>query len=385
MPAIQGYINSPADYEAAYGAFGHLAFASQGIRKYGQLRKTFDAPMLTTTTGAFQYIVGPQLWAQLNTEANLFAAIMKKEWSESGIRVISAAPSTKIRGVAQSTSSVGASVKPTFSQYQPTIKLMETPFDASLQAVYLGARGEMVTWEQFREFMGVVHKVGINETLLTDVDTLAGDNFESLDRIVSSYSEVTNCGITAGDSDIFGIDRDAAASWADANVLHNSNTDRVLSRNLINTLQRTTFAATGDYNPGNYFYQTGLDTYQRWGELVESAQRLDEKDYSFSPLNGVELGFAGGNKGVRVQLSTYQGSPIIVSQNVKVDGISRIYYLHKKHTHFRVVQPTVYREVGISSGQEILLGRYGDAGLYYTAGELVSNFFAANGKLRDLA
>jgi len=340
--------------------------------------------MLTTTTGAFQYIVGPQLWAQLNTEANVFAAVMKKEWSESGIRVITGFPSTKIRGVAQATSSVGASVLPSFVQYQPTIKVMETPFDASLQAIYLGARGEMVTWEQFREFMGVVHKVGINETLLTDVDTLASNNFESLDRIVSSNSEVANCGITAGDSDIFGLDRDAAASWADANVLHNSNTTRPLSRNLLNTLQRTVFAATGDMNPGNYFWLTGLDTYQRWNELVDSLQRLDEKSYSFSPLNGVTLGFEG-QKEVSVMLAVYARSPIILSHNVKADGISRVYYVHKDHTHFRVVQPTVYREVGISSGQEILLGRYGDAGLFYTAGELVSNFFAANGKLRDLA
>lgn len=383
MVILQGYINSITDYERAYGAFGKLAFGSQGIRKFGQLRKTFDAPMLTSTSGAFQYIVGPQLWAQLNTEANVFAAVAKKEWSESGIRVITAFPTTKIRGVAQSTSSVGASVLPSFVQYQPTIKVMETPFDASLQAIYLGARGEMVTWEQFREFMGVVHKVGINETLLTTVDTPASNNFESLDRLVSGYSESTL--VSAGtDVDVFGLDRHTAASWADATVLHNSGTNRPLSRNLLNTLQRTVFNATGDTNPGNYFWLTGLDTYQRWNELVDSLQRLNEQNYSFSPLNGVTLGFEG-QKEVSMMLAVYARSPIIMSHNVLADGISRVYYVHKDHTHFRVVQPTVYREVGISTGQEILLGRYGDAGLFYSAGELISNFFAASGKLINLS
>lgn len=382
MPPLNGYINSVEDYENAYGNLWQLAWKGNGYRKWTGLKKAFDAPLLTTTSGAFQFIVGPQLWVQLNTEANLFAALAKKEWTESGVRVESAAPTTKIRGVAQ-TGSIGASVLPSFVQYQPTIKLMETPFDSSLAAIYLGGRGEEVTWEQFRESMGVWHKKGINETFNTTVDTPASNNFESIDRIVSGFTESTLVS-TGTDVDIFGLDRHTAATWADATVLHNSGVNRPLSRNLINTLQRVVYNATGDMNPGNYFWYTGLDTYQRWNELVESIQRLDEKDATFSPMNGVELGFAGGNKGVRVQLSTYNGSPIILSQNAVATGISNLYYIHKDHTHFRVVQPTVYREVGSSTGQELFTTRYGDLGLFYTAGELVCNVFAANGKLRDI-
>ena len=57
---------------------------------------------------------------------------------------------------------------------------------------------------------------------------------------------------------------------------------------------------------------------------------------------------------------------------------------HRDHIWFQVVQPTVYRQAGLSTGQEILLASYTDKMLFYTVGDLVSNFLGANGKLDDL-
>ncbi len=375
------FIQSIDDFERAYGSpWGRLAYNNYGLRKYGSLQK-----MVTTgDSGTTQRIVGPQLWAQLNTDRQLFAALRKKEWTESGIRVITAYPGTKIRGVAEATSAVGATVEPSFAQYFPSIKLMETPFDQSLVSKFHGQIAEGVTWEQFRDFMGVTHGKGINQTMNVTNGTLAGDNFESIDRIVGAFAEIgVQTGVAAGDNDIFGLDRDAGASFADANVLQNANTDRALTLRLLNSLLRATQTASGDYNPANYFWYTGPDTYQTWGELLQPQQRFDEKEGNFSPLNGVALGM-GGTKNATFLMATYQSAPIIVSQDCPADTISRVYLVHKDHLWFQVVQPTVYREVGISTGQELLLGSYADRGLFYTAGELVSNFFGANGKLIDL-
>lgn len=381
------YIQSLDDYERAYGSpWGKLAFNNFGLQRVGSGLKKVDAPLLSGTSGALQRIVGPQLWANVNTERTLFAALRKKEWTETGIRVITAYPGTKIRGVAEATSPVGDTVLPSFSQYFPTVKIMETPFNQALISKFHGQIAEGVSWEQFRDFMGINHGKGINGILNGTNATVAGDNFEGIDRVVAANAEIgVQTGVAANDLDIYGLDRDAGASFADAQVLQNANTDRDLSLRLLNTLRRVTINGSGDYNPANYFWYTGLDTYQTWTELLQPQQRFDEKTGSFAPLDGVTLG-TSGTKETTFLLSTYDSAPIILSQDAPKtsDTLSRVFSIHKDHTWFQVVQPTVYREVGISTGQELLTSTYTDEGLFYTVGELVTNFFGANGKLMDL-
>lgn len=387
------FIETINDYEEAYGTsdsaggnWGRLAFNNMGLARYGSRMSKIDAPMLTTTSGVRQPIVGPQIWANLNTERSLFAALRGKEWSETGIRVITAYPGTKIRGVAEATSPVGDTVLPSFSQYFPTIKIMETPFNQSLISMYHGKIAENVTWEQFRDFMGINHAKGINQTFNATNATPASNDFESIDRIVAANAEIgVQTGVGANDLDIFGLDRDAGASFADAQILQNANTDRDLSLRLLNTLRRVTMNASGDYNPANYFWYTGLDTYQNWTELLQPQQRFDEKTGSFSPLNGVHLG-TEGTKETTFLLSVYDSSPIILSQDAPKtsDTLSRVFMIHKDHTWKQIVQPTVYRQVGVGTGQELLTSTYTNEGLFYTVAELVTNFFGANGKLMDL-
>lgn len=387
MAVPRNFIETIDDYERAYGSpWGRLAFGNWGLQRYGSRLTKADAPLLSSTSGAVQRIVGPQLWANVNTERSLFAALRKKEWTETGIRVITAYPSTKIRGVAEATSPVGETVLPSFSQYFPTIKIMETPFDQSLISKFHGQIAEAVSWEAFRDFMGVNHGKGINLTLNGTSATVAGDNFESIDRVAAANAEIgVQTGVGANDLDIHGLDRDAGASFADAQVLQNANTDRDLSLRLLNTLRRVTINGSGDYNPANYFWYTGLDTYQTWTELLQPMQRFDETASSFSPHNGVQLGTAG-TKETTFMLAKYDSAPIILSQDAPKtsDTLSRVFSVHKDHTWYQVVQPTVYRQVGISTGQELLTSTYTDEGLFYTVGELVSNFFGANGKLMDL-
>lgn len=370
------------DFERAYGSpWGRLAYNDQGLRKHGGLEKA-DQPLQTGTSGSFQFVVGAKLWAQLNTEQNIFAAIPKEEWNYSGIRVITGYPTDKAVGVAEG-GTIPDTQLPGFAQYQPKVKVMARGFDSSLQQMFLAQRGEGVTWEQFRDFMGVTYGKGVNESLLQDVDTLAGDDFESIDRIATSNSEVSGLSLDSGDGDLYGsLDRDSA-SWADGTSLHNSGTDRTLSLSLLNDLWRTVNENVGDYNMGNYFWFTGPDTYQRWGELLQPQQRFSEEVASFSPMNGVEVGMTPTHS-ASFRVGVYERAPILVSNDVASDTISRTYLLHKDFLRMRIVQPVVYREVGVSTGQELLLNKFGDEGLWYSGGELVTYFPASSGKLRDL-
>lgn len=384
-PPLRDTIRSIAEFEAAYGspAMGRLAYGNNGLRTFGSRSKKL---LTTGDSGTFQRIVGPQLWANVNTERSLFAGMRKKEWTETGVRVITAYPGTKIAGVPEATSPVaaGGTVEPAFAQYFPSIKIMETAFDQSLISKFHGQIAEAVTWEQFRDFMGITHGKGINETLNANpVTAVAGDNFESVYRVTGSFAEIAATGAAAGRYDIYGLDRDAGATFADAQLLHNSGTDRDLTLRLLNSLIRVTQVGSGDYNPENYWFYTGPDTWQTWGELLQPQQRFDEKEGTFSPLNGVQLGMAG-NKGPSYRMAAYQGVPIVVSNDALKDTISQVLMLHRDHLWYQVAQPTVYREVGISTGQEQLTASYADKGLFYTVGEPVTNFFGANGKLIDL-
>ena len=138
--------------------------------------------------------------------------------------------------------------KPTFQEVSTKPKTMAHTFDVSEIQDTLGKiKSDDVIGDMafMRQYMAVEHKEHINSALLDDVtdkeyvDGSTAYNFESIDRVVSSYDEVTNCGdVDANDADIYGIDRDASASWADAYVSHNSNSDRDLTDSLLRTLKQ---------------------------------------------------------------------------------------------------------------------------------------------------
>ena len=92
--------------------------------------------------------------------------------------------------------------------------------------------------------MGTKHKEAMNQQLLRDVQTQTGaggvyagiTGFETIDRVIASDSEEdANGGAGSAYYDIFGLDRDSATTF-DANVSHNSGTDRALSDSLIRTM-----------------------------------------------------------------------------------------------------------------------------------------------------
>lgn len=230
-----------------------------------------------------------------------------------------------------------------------------------------------------REEMGKQHAEDINAMLLTDVDTLAGDNVESIDRVCSSLSEEANAGITAGDADIFGIDRsNATNSWADAYVNHNNNVDRTFTIDLLDTAL-TNLRQNGAIPD---VIITGYDTIERIQQSLQAQQRFLDRDKMIVPTyNGVK-GVAGTEAGFNV--ASYQNIPIIPSKDVVQDTISRIYILDSRYIAFKVAYPTMYFENGMSKKDPFGINYLGDEGLFRTMGELVCMRFNVQGKIRDM-
>jgi len=377
---MRGYLNTIEDMEKLY-------YSNKGAK----FIQKADAPVLSTTTGVYNAIYGAEVWRQLNQADNAFGLLPKVPFLKSGWRVITAradAITTPTGGVAEG-GALPETVKPTIKEISTKPKHVVRTFNNSIIQEYLSkvsnddAVGDL---EFLKAYFGIEHKEHIDAMLLQDVDTTANTNFESIDRVCSSYSEVSDStlGIDANDADIYGQDRDAAASWADAYVNHNSGTDRSLTDALIRTL--LTNVETNGGRPT--FLLTGRDTYSDIQGLYGDQARYNNpmKDLNIKvTVNGIET-VEGAEAGMNV--ATIYGLPLFKDVHVTKDTKSRIYALDTSNPenfeygrlHFAVAQPTSYYE----SRDFFALNALNNEGMYLTMGELRCTFFAAQGKLRDL-
>jgi len=347
-----------------------------------------DAPITSTTTGHANAVAGAFAWTQFNREASLFGALPKYPHTHTDIRFTTVRAATSGGGVTE-TAALPDSIKPTRATAAPTIKTMAHMFEVTEIQEFLVTEtrdDNFGSIDQSRADTAEHHKEMINVAMTTDFDTLASNNFESIDRITASTSETTGVGATADDENIYGIDR-SANSWADATSLHASNVDRPITFTLLNNLFFNVRQAGG--NPT--FLVTGHDTYAKIQGLFLSLNRytpLGEAKATFD-VNGVSTA-TGLEYGENV--ATVNGKPLILSKDVIKDGISRIYSLDtsdpgssgEPRLGFRVALPTQYFEAGTNTGNPFAIDKLATQGLFRTTGELICQFFAAQGKLRDL-
>ena len=276
--------------------------------------------------------------------------------------------------------------KPDLALAQAPPKTIAHTFDASWQTILESKTLDDVIGDpmgELRKYTADEHKKDINAYLLQDADTLAGDNIESIDRLCASSAEITALGYTAGDEDIFTIDR-SINSWADAYVDHNSGNDRDLTIAMLNKLIRNTRPYWSDPSGKNCILLTGHDTADRISELIQVQQRYI--DIKLNPETGIVRGPVRTREGVDGGFSVmaYKNLPIFESNDVPQDTISRIYLLDLGHTFIKTLAPTQYFEVGVLNGQPQILNKLNQEGIFVTIAELACTKFKANGKIRDL-
>ena len=224
------YIRNITDMERYfYGAGNAMGYSYSG----SELLKA-DAPMLSTTAGTYQAIYGRKVWSQLNQEFNAFSVLPKRPWERSGWRVITARPSFTVGGGVAENATLPETTKPTFQHIAAKPKTVVQTFDMSETAMFLADKDDGLgdIRSVLKEEMGKHHAEHINKMLTQDVDTPAGNDFESLDRITASStldstgtgpvaagSQTTNTAhiSAASDVDIYSIDR-SANTWSNAEV-----------------------------------------------------------------------------------------------------------------------------------------------------------------------
>ena len=374
------YVRTITDMERYYyGAGNAMGYSYSG----SELLKA-DSPMLSTTAGTYQAIYGRKVWSQLNQEFNAFSILPKRPWDRSGWRVITAKPNGgALHGGVAENATLPETVRPTFQHVAAKPKTIAHTFDMSETAIFLADKDDGLgdIRSVLKEEMGKHHAEMVNQMLLTDVDTPAGNNFESLDRITTGNNtmSVSNGHYGAGDEDIYSINRDENTwSFAEDNASSTHGTNRALSLDQLDTLFQNIWERGG--NPKVIL--TGYDTLMRLQQLLQSQQRFMEEKRVTPTYNGVK-GVPGIEAGFIV--ATYNGVPIIPSKDVVKDGISRMYFLDTDYLYFSTAIPTQYYESGIETGDPFAINRLGQEGLYRTMGEIWTTFFGAHGSVRDLS
>jgi len=383
------YIRTITDMERYfYGAGNAMGYSYSG----SELLKA-DAPMLSTTAGIYQAIYGRKVWSQLNQEFNAFSILPKRPWERSGWRVITERPSFAKGGGLAENSTLPDTTKPTFQHIAAKPKTIAHTFDMSETAMFLADKDDGLgdIRAVLKEEMGKHHAEHINKMLTEDVTTVAGNDFESLDRVTTGAITASGSAANtmdfggaggdygqAGDEDMYSINRDENAwSHAEVSTSGTKGTDRVLSLDHLDEIFRLTWERGG--NPKVIL--TGYDTLMRLQQLLQSQQRFLEEKRVTPTYNGVK-GVPGIEAGFIV--ATYNGIPIIPSKDVAKDTLSRMYFLDTDYLYFSTAIPTQYFESGIETGDPFAINRLGQEGMYRTMGELWTTFFGGHASIRDL-
>jgi hypothetical protein len=385
MSGSRGYIRTIEDMERLYygAGAGQNAWAYSGT----DLLKA-DSPLVSSTTGTYQAIFGRKVWSQLNQEFNAFSILPKKPWEKSGWRVVTDKPDTSKGGGLPENGVLPETTKPTFEHVSTKPKTVAHTFDLSETAMFLADKDDGLGDARavMKMEMAKHHAEHINQMLLRDLDTTAGNEFESLDRCLSS-SFVETAGFTdvsaLTDHNQYNLTRGSSGSrsWFDANVDAGvAGAERALTLNVLDGMFRQVWERGGQPK----VILTGYDTLEKIQQLLQPQQRFTEMKRVVPGVNGVK-GVPGMEAGFVV--ATYNGVPLIPSKDVHAEagGLSRLYFIDTDYLYFCTAKPTLYHESGIETGDPFGINRLGQMGLFHTMGELWQLFYGAHGKVRDLS
>lgn len=398
--ALRNYISTISQMENLY--YNNPQFLSAlGDLSTPYLEKA-DAAYDTNVAGIYNPVYGRMAWTQLNLEANAFGVLPKYPWQTTGWRVHNArafgnsesdgSESHVGRGFVSEGAALPDTLRESFTEVAAKPKVIATNFDVTevMQALSANTNDDHIgDMEYLKPLYSARHRENVNRQLLTDVDTLASNGFESIDRVCSSSVEQAAVAFTAADEDIYGLDRSANTVF-DANVRQNGGTPRDLTDNLVRGL----IADIGNNGGETNVILTGWDTDAAVKGIYDTQVRYNPLDHTQVKLgvNGVE---SPRGIGVGIGVNALYGIPMIVSKDVVKDTISRMYFLDTSDPEgygiprlgFRVLKPTQYFEAGIDSAvPETVFGinKLATEGMYRTMGELICRRFNTQGKIRDL-
>lgn len=365
------------------------AFGTPLLDGFAQQIRKADDPVLTSTSNYRNTVYGAEVFNYFATEpaAGGWSALLDKEpWPEQdGIRIASAEPHSEA-GVLEN-GTLPDTDKPDVSTFRIPVKIEATTWEQSLHAKL--DRNDPVggdTEAYLREFFTEWHAHIMNAQMGRDLETTgsATIELETIDRIISSSSEATNCLTNATAANPYGGGVAVAIrggtgldTTGDAVVSHNSNVDRVLTERLMADLLDDCLDNGG--REEDYMWVTGRKTYSEIGRILGSKERYVDPMKVSVGFNGVQtIGVETG-----FMTASYQNIPVFRILKVPSDSIPRVYLVNRKHIKLTVAVPTLYATTD-SFDDMILLDNLKSKSMYVTGAEVRAKRFDTSGKIRDL-
>ena len=357
-----------------------------GISKRYGISKADDLTYTSDPSAAFNTTFGAKVFSQLNTKSEVFKLLKKEPWTQSGWRVMTARHTTTA-GVAENASEAGGALpdtdKPDLVNVTATLKQIVTPWEITTKAAMLSEAedglGNLAAF--MRKENSEAHVYYIDQMLCADTDTVAGNNFESLDRVTMSDAAAHALCNDRGAADIYALDKSGLTAWADAYTGHNSDTPAALTLAMLDNAIQS--ALENGVNYSSLILLTGYDTYQDLKALMRASSNAtwnyDLKSGGAGSLNGV----AGeGGLAFDSRVGSYDGIPIFLSQHVasESDATARILLLDMDNLAMRIAAPTTY----VDSTNVAITQKMSHEFALITAGELICYRFNTQGSIRDL-
>jgi hypothetical protein len=394
--AILGLRGTP-DQVLAQARASHLSLLDKDSKvlqqsgHYGGVQSLLEAADLKTdTAGVLNKVFGGDfVWAQFNARAQIADSIpstQRSKGSPYGWRAWTSLGSSGLGGQAEGT--VPAAVIGGFVEVAPTIKEHSTQMRVSLlQQNLVGIDDAYGSLVQLQMQLATEHARERERATTKDIDTLQGTNTLSIDTLTASSANQAAIGWTAGDEDVYGIDR-SAQTWANA-----QQDAAAVARTLTKKLLKDRIRAIRNAGGSPTYIATGHDTMMALSTLYEAAGRVN---IAVANQTG-KVGGADVLPGVAVTqlINDVEGLPVVASDLAHADAneISRMYFLDvtnpdaadKPRLGWDIVGPTRVYAAGATAGPAPqAIGFVGDSLLATTQYELGCRFMAAQGQLRDL-
>ena len=373
----------------------HYNFVPQAMGKTSGVSKA-DDPILTDTPGVHNEVYGSDVFVLLNSEQNIFGVLETRPWNKSGERVIDSFAGSEASGGTAENGDIPETIKPGFNTFETSPRTIAHSFDVSqVEQLLAATEDDAIADDPFsmlRQYFGEglpdqqtgggEHPKHINEMLGQDAVANSNDatTMLSVDRVISDGPEATEYG-GSGEYDIYGFDR--SNNEFESNVLMDNN-GQVFHLDLLDDMIRQVKENSDknpQQNPGDYFFLTNHDTYQRIENEMGGKERI-ETVRTQTGVNGVQTN-PGNDVGVAV--AEYKGIPIIESVDVPKDDLGRIYLIDKASLWIKMLLPTQFYSTGTEVGDgPFPIGRLGNQGAYVTIGELTLKNPKTHAKARDL-
>lgn len=334
-----------------------------------------DSPFLTSTTGYINHTFGDIVVPHYSLESNILAVLKKYPYEKEGYRAQQARIFTAGSGGVAEHAAIPETDNAALTTFKIPLKTIAHAVNwSTLMDVKSRWNDSVRVPDYVKSLVVKEHHKCISEMMFIDPDTLAGNNVESIRRMLCSNAELTAKSYTAGDADpwteaLSTIDRDAGSSTFDANSLYHATTQDFVPSLVDNGIRLIKAVHPNGFIPSNYAIVTSHVQLDLLAQSFENNRFFRNDDQIVAGVNGIQRsGFEVG-----FEVASYRNIPFI---GINDAPAGEAYLIDLNAAFISMGMPTMVLDYGFQRGDPSGVDKLGSESLITTIAEL--GFFTFN-------